>query len=382
MHHGHLDAFRESHATTVSMERSERRTWLVVGISAVMMVLELVVGWTTSSLALFADGVHMATHVGALGLSGVAYWLARRWATHEAFTFGTGKVFALSGFTSAIILLATAAWMVVEAATRLFAPHDIAFGEALPVAIIGLVVNFVCALVLGHDHSHGEGHGHSHGHDHVAAHAHGAEKHDHTEKHADHDHDGHDHDHDGHGHDHDHHDHPAHAPAQAKAKVEDHNLNAARLHVLADALTSVLAIVALTLGYFFGWRFLDALVGLLGAAVVGRWAIGLTKSTAKQLLDVVPSLKESAVLRTRLEAIDDVAVADLHLWEMGPGQLGCIAKIVSSRPREPSFYRKVIRDAVKVSHLTVEVQRCEHHHDEDETDGKAQRERREATLTT
>ncbi len=378
MHHGHLDAFRESHATTVSMEQSERRTWLVVGISAIMMAVELVIGWATSSLALFADGVHMATHVGALGLSGVAYWLARRWATHEAFTFGTGKVFALSGFTSAIILLATAAWMVVEAGSRLLSPRDVAFGEALPVAIVGFVVNLVCAFVLGHNHDHGGAHDHGGHHDEEHEHRHGhshGETHSHAPTHS-HDHDHapahHAHEHDGH----------AHKPA------EDHNLNAARLHVLADALTSVLAIAAIALGYTFGWRFLDPLVGLVGAAVVGRWALGLTKSTAKQLLDVVPSLKETAILRTRLEAIDDVAVADLHLWEMGPGQLGCIAKIVSSKPREASFYRKVIRDAVRVSHLTVEVQRCEHNHDDD-TEGSGsddrdsgQRERREATLTT
>ena len=369
------------------MEQSERRTWLVVGISAVMMVAELAIGWTTSSLALFADGVHMATHVGALGLSGVAYWLARRWASHEAFTFGTGKVYALSGFTSAIILLATAAWMVVEAGSRLISPCDVAFREALPVAIIGLVVNLVCAFVLGHNHSHGAAHGHDHeeAHHHGHDHAHGKElggehRHAHAEKHdhaPHHDHVHGDHAHGDHAHDHDH-DHAA-KPAAA----QDHNLNAARLHVLADAVTSVLAIAAIALGYAFGWRFLDPLVGLVGAAVVGRWAVGLTKSTAMQLLDVVPSLKETAILRTRLEAIDDVAVADLHLWEMGPGQLGCIVKIVSSQPREASFYRKVIRDAVRVSHLTVEVQRCEHDHDNDpESEGGDQRERREATLTT
>ena len=334
MHHEHLDSFRESHGSSASVEASERRTWIVVGISAVMMVLELVVGFATGSLALFADGVHMATHVGALGISGVAYWLARRWATHEAFTFGTGKVYALSGFTSAIILFGTAVWMVVESVLRLWHPHPISFGEALPVAVIGLVVNLVCALVLGHhDHGHDHGHGHDHAHGHrhtspAAAHGHDHAEHDHA-GHSHHDHAGHSH----HGHaDHSHHGHADHHAD--KTPAEDHNLRAARLHVIADALTSVFAIVALVAGRYFGIALLDPLVGILGGVLVGRWAVGLCGSAAKQLLDVVPSLAATEVLRKRLESIDDVAVADLHLWEFGPGQLGCIVKLVSAKPRE------------------------------------------------
>jgi cation diffusion facilitator family transporter len=350
VHHEHLDSFRESHGSSASVEASERRTWIVVGISAVMMVLELVVGFATGSLALFADGVHMATHVGALGISGVAYWLARRWATHEAFTFGTGKVYALSGFTSAIILFGTAVWMVVESVLRLWHPHPISFGEALPVAVIGLVVNLVCALVLGHhEHDHGHGHDHAHGHRHAssaAAHGHDHAEHDHAE-----------HDHADHGH-HDHADHVA-----DKTTAEDHNLRAARLHVIADALTSVFAIVALVAGRYFGIALLDPLVGILGGVLVGRWAVGLCGSAAKQLLDVVPSLAATEVLRERLESIDDVAVADLHLWEFGPGQLGCIVKLVSAKPREASFYRDVVHECMKVQHLTVEVQRCHEHHE-------------------
>jgi cation diffusion facilitator family transporter len=357
MHEGHIDGFRETHSLEHALVKSERRTWIVVFVSAAMMVLELVVGYLTGSIALFADGVHMATHVGALGLSGLAYFFARRWSGHRSFTFGTGKVFALSGFTSALVLLGTGVWMAVESISRLLRPEPIAFAEALPVAILGFVVNLVCALILGHDHEHGgHGHGHTHG---SSGRAHHVSGHDHDHGHGHDDHHDHDHDH----HDHDHHDHHDHALDEPPPASRDHNFEAARLHILADALTSIFAIVALVAGRYFEIALLDPVVGVVGAVVVGRWALGLSTGAAKQLLDVAPSLGATDALKRRLEEIDDVSVADLHLWEIGPGKLACIAKIVSAHPRDATFYRDVIRRQIRVAHLTVEVQRCNEPHD-------------------
>jgi cation diffusion facilitator family transporter len=363
MHESHIDGFQETHAIEHSLVKSERRTWIVVLVSAAMMVLELVVGFVSGSIALLADGVHMATHVGALGLSGLAYFFARRWSGHRAFTFGTGKVFALSGFTSALILLGTAVWMAFESISRLVRPEPIAFAEALPVAVLGFVINLVCALILGHDHDHGgHGHGHSHGSSGRAHHGspgRGHAHHDHPEDdHARHDHARHDHAH----HDHAHHDHPADHDEPAPPS-RDHNFEAARLHILADALTSIFAIVALVAGRYFEIALLDPVVGVVGALVVGRWAVGLSAGAAKQLLDVAPSLSATEALKRRLEEVDDVTVADLHLWEIGPGKLACIVKIVSAQPRDATFYREVVRRQIRVAHLTVEVQRCRERHE-------------------
>jgi cation diffusion facilitator family transporter len=358
MHESHIDGFQETHAIEHALVKSERRTWVVVLVSAVMMVLELVVGFLSGSIALFADGVHMATHVGALGLSGLAYFFARRWSGHRAFTFGTGKVFALSGFTSALILLGTAAWMAFESISRLVRPEPIAFAEALPVAVLGFVVNLVCALILGHDHSHG---GHGHGHTHGPS---GRAHHDHD--HAHHDHAHHDHAHHDHAHhDHAHHDHAHHDHDEAPPASRDHNFEAARLHILADALTSIFAIVALVAGRYFEISLLDPVVGVVGALVVARWAVGLSAGAAKQLLDVAPSLSATDALKRRLEEVDDVTVADLHLWEIGPGKLACIVKLVSARPRDATFYRQVVKRQIRVAHLTVEVQRCHEPHEHD-----------------
>jgi cation diffusion facilitator family transporter len=322
MHDAHIHRYFEVHgAHRVDVVSSrERRTWAVVALTAAMMVAELVVGSWTGSLALLADGVHMATHVGAIGLTAVAYGLARRWARHEAFTFGTGKVYSLAGYTSALALAAAAAWMCVEAVLRMVSPEAIHFGEALPVAVLGLVVNLASAKLLhaGHDHGHAEkdsGHAHDHDHDHAKS-----------------------------AHDH------------------DPNLRAAYLHVIADALTSVLAIAALLAGRYFGLTILDPVMGIVGGVVILRWSWGLCKSAARQLLDVAPSLADTKLIREHLEAIDDVRVADLHLWELGPGERGCIVKIISSEPRSAKFYRDAIKSKVPISHLTVEVHRCEEEH--------------------
>jgi cation diffusion facilitator family transporter len=309
----------------------ERRTLAVVAITALMMVGELIVGHITSSTALKADGWHMGTHVGALGFTLVAYWYARRHAGNDAFSFGTGKVYALAGFTSGVLLVLVSIWLFKEGIERLIERGDVDYRDALPVAIIGLVVNLVSALLLSKGHTYGH---HHHGHSH-----------------------GHDHDHD---HDHDHH----HDEKPLKAKVEagtiDFNLRAAYIHIMADALTSVLAIMALSLGLYSKklW-FLDPLMGIIGGFVIIWWSISLCRQASRQLLDVVSSPRHEEVVRKQLEAIDDVRVADLHVWELGPGRRSCIVSVVTATPRDLDFYRDKVLSALPVAHLTIEIHRCE-----------------------
>lgn len=285
------------HDTALAHAHAERRTRIVVGVTLAMMALELVVGRLSQSLALVADGWHMATHAGALGLSAFAYWLARTRARHGAFTFGTGKVYALAGYTSALLLAVVAGWMLIESARRFAAPRTIDFGDALPVAALGLLVNLACAALLQHGHEDGQ---------------------------------------------------------------HDHNLRAAYLHVLADALTSVLAIVALLGGKYLGWTRLDPLMGVVGGAVILRWSWDLSRGAARQLLDAVPSADLDRALRARLETIDDVVVADLHTWDLGPARRGCVVSLFTSTPRATAYYRERILETAPFAHLTVEVHRCDH----------------------
>jgi cation diffusion facilitator family transporter len=307
MHEDALPNLNNRHDSNLGAAGSERRTKWVVGLTAVMMVTELAVGQWTGSMALLADGFHMGTHVGALSLAAAAYWFARTRAGHRTFSFGTGKVYALAGYTSAVCLALVALLMGFESLARLRHPVEIQFREALPVAVLGLVVNLASAALLGHQHEHE-----------------------------------HEHEQEGHAHHH------------------DHNLRAAYFHVLADALTSVLAIVALLCGRYWGWSFLDPLMGLVGAVVIFKWAWGLCRDAAQQLLDACPSPEDEQRLRASLETIDDVRVADLHLWEVGPGLRSCIVSLFTSSPRETHFYRDHARSVLELSHITVEVHRCEH----------------------
>lgn len=312
---------------------AERRTLWVVAITLVMMVGELAVGWWSGSMALTADGWHMGTHAGALGLTAAAYWFARTRANHGAFTFGTGKVYALAGYTSGVLLGLVAVWMAVEGAVRLWRPHPIEFTEAIWVAVLGLLVNVGCALLLGHDH------GDHHGHDHADHHGH-----DHG------DHRGHDHgDHHGHGH-------------GAGPHHQDHNLRAAYLHIVADAVTSVLAIAALLAGRYAGLWFMDPAMGIVGGAVILSWALGLCRQAAQQLLDVATLPGLEAWVRSQLEAIDDVRVADLHVWELGPRQVGCVVSLVTSTPRDVDHYRRVLLASRAIAHLTIELHCCAREH--------------------
>lgn len=278
----------------------------MVAITVVTMLLELVVGYWSQSLALLADGWHMASHAGALGLSAGAYWFARVRATQRMFVFGTGKVYALAGYTNAVGLGFVAVWMAFEAIHRLRHPETISFSQALPVAVLGLFVNLVCAWLLGGKHEH-----------------------------------------DHHEHDHEHHDHKHH----------DHNLRSAYVHVIADALTSVLAIVALTVGWIWKLNFLDPAIALVASAVILNWSVNLCRSASRQLLDLVPSVDIETKIRSTLCAIDDVRVTDLHLWEIGPKKFGCVVTLVTNTPREVAEYRSRLLAAVGLAHLTIEVHR-------------------------
>ncbi|UFZ08272.1 CDF family Co(II)/Ni(II) efflux transporter DmeF [Bradyrhizobium ontarionense] len=301
-------------------ERNERRTWFVVGLTLVMMAGEIAAGSLFGSMALLADGWHMGTHAAALGIAGLAYLFARRHARNPSFTFGTGKFGELAAFSSAIILLIIAIQVAYESAIRLLNPMPIAYGEAIAVATLGLLVNLVSAWLLADSHQH-----HHHGHHH----------------HAEHHHDGHDHhdDHDRHHH-HDHH---------------DNNLRAAYLHVLADAATSLLAIGALLIGMYLGWSWADAAVGLIGSAVIASWAYGLIRDAGAVLLDVNGDRRLEATIRARLEAGGD-RVTDLHLWQVGPGHRAAVISIVSNAPLAPAMYKQRLRDLRGLSHVTVEVE--------------------------
>ena len=330
-HVHHEDADDEAHNRA-----GERRTTWVVLLSVVMMVGELTVGWLTGSKALEADGWHMGTHVGALGLTLVAYWYARTRAGNDAFSFGTGKVYALAGFTSGVVLAMVALWLAVESIHHLIEYEPVDYDEALLVACIGFTVNIFSAFLLSKNHHYG--HGHAHGHDHGHAH-------------------GHDHDHD--------HDHAAPKPGTL-----DFNMRAAYIHVIADTLTSVMAIVALALGKWAGLWFLDPSMGILGGVVITWWAVGLCRQASGQLLDVVSSPRHESVVRQKLEAIDDVRVADLHVWELGPGRRGCIVSLVTSTPRDVDYYRDTVLGAIGLAHLTIEVHNCALPHGE--VGGKAE----------
>ena len=325
-HHEDEDSFNRA---------GERRTVFVVLLAFAMMIGELVVGFITGSKALTADGWHMGTHVGALGLTLVAYWYARTRAGNDAFSFGTGKVYALAGFTSGVVLVIVALWLGVESIEALVEGKRANYGEALPIAVLGLIVNGASALLLGTGHTYG--HSHAHGHSH------------------------------GHGHDHDHHDaHHDHGNGKSlpKAGTIDWNMRAAYIHILADALTSMLAIIALALGYWAGVWWLDPTVGIVGGVVIIVWAISLCRQSSRQLLDVVSSPTHEERVRAQLEAIDDVRVADLHVWELGPGRRSCIVSLVTATPRDVDFYRKAVIAALPLAHLTIEVHQCEHHQSE------------------
>lgn len=378
--------------TPVVASQREIGVRAVVGLTAVMMVLEIVAGYWTGSMALLADGWHMATHVGALGLAAVAYAVARRYAAHRAFAFGTGKIHALAGYTSAVALGLVALAMMVEGCARLLHPAAVDYGTSLPVAIIGLVVNLASIRLLHAGHDHDAGHDGDHGHDeheheghaysgqHGPGHDDGPAPAQHDPEHGAHEHrergharvhgDGHEHEHEHGGHVHHHeasspghdshgqHSHGHHSHGSAG---HDHNHRAALLHVVADALTSVLAIVALLAGRYAGYTWLDPMMGIVGGLVIVNWGATLCKQAAFDLLDVEPSPRLEEGIRSTLEHVDDVRVSDLHVWSLGHGARGCIVSLVSSSPRDSAHYRQLLAP-FGLAHLTVEVQRSRDGH--------------------
>lgn len=312
--------------------RNERRIWLVVALTGAMMALEIVGGTIFGSLALVADGWHMSTHAAALTISASAYLYARRHQHDERFAFGTGKFGDLASFTSAIILAMIAVAIGYESVQRLLHPVPIAYDEAIVIAALGLAVNLASAWLLGGDHGHNHGHHHGHSHDH----AHPAEHHDHT----------------GHRHDHALHDHHGHH------RSHDLNLRAAYIHVLADAMTSVLAILGLLAARSFGWTFMDPVVGLVGTLVILSWAYGLLRTAGAVLLDAVPDQALYQAMRMRLEDGGD-RVADQHLWRVGPGHYAAVVTVISHRPQPPAWYKDRLADLPRLSHVTVEVETCD-----------------------
>lgn len=320
-HRSHpLDAWRHEHVFLGSGHaRNERRTWIVVGLTVTMMTGEIVGGHVFGSMALLADGWHMATHAAALAVAGFAYRYARRHAHDPRFAFGTGKVGELAGFASGLGLIAAAVFIAVESFGRLLAPSPIALEQAIAIAALGLVVNLVSAWLL-FDRSH---HGSRAGHDHA---------------HVD------DRSHEHHGHE--------------RASVGgDTNLKAAYFHVLTDAATSILAIAALTGAWLEGWTALDPLMGLVGAAVIFRWSIGFIGDAVAVLVDAVPDPAVAEAIRARLENDAD-RVTDLHLWQLGPGHWAAVVSLLSSDPKAPDVYKARVSGIEGVSHLTVEVQPC------------------------
>ena len=296
-------------------DRNERRTWAVVSLTALMMVTEIGGGTLFGSMALVADGWHMSTHVAALGIAALAYRYARQHAHDRRFSFGTGKLGELAAFASAIILAMIALYIGIESATRLVHPVTIGFSQALPIAALGLAVNLASAWLLRDDHGRGHDHDHDHGHG-------------------------------SHAHDHQHH--------------HDTNFRAAYVHVLADALTSVLAIVALLGGRFYGLTWLDPVMGLIGTTIIAAWALGLVRSAGSVLLDLVPVEEGEQAVRQRLETNGD-RVSDLHLWQVGPGHQAAIVSVITDHPQPPSAYKAKLADLHTLSHITVEVEPCPQH---------------------
>lgn len=296
--------------------RNERRTWFVIALTAVMMLGEILAGTLFGSMALLADGFHMATHAGALAIAALAYFYARRHAQDERFAFGTGKLGALAGFTSAIILAVIAVFIGAESVIRLTSPLAIRFNEAIAVAVLGLLVNLASAFLL-HQGSH-------HGDDH-----------DHAEEER------------------------AHPPSDSMHRHHDHNLRAAYFHVLADALTSVLAIVALLTGALYGWIWMDPLMGIVGSLVIARWSWGLLRGAGAVLLDIMPDETLLQQIRQCLEQNGD-RISDLHLWQIGPGHMAVVLSIVSGHPRAPSVYKAKLRAYPQLSHVSIEVHPCDH----------------------
>jgi cation diffusion facilitator family transporter len=303
MHIHTLENWQHSHEFSVKNDKGERRTQYVLILTAITMVVEIIAGSVYGSMALLADGWHMGTHVAAFVIALFAYRYARKHAHNPAYTFGTGKVNVLGGFASAIALAVVAVVMVVESLQRIVDPRVIHYNEAILVAGIGLFINVVSAFLLKEDHSH--------------------------DHHSDHNH---------------HH--------------QDHNLKAAYFHVLADAMTSVLAIVALVFGKFWGWNWLDPIMGIVGAIIIIRWSYGLIKQTSPILLDgSIDEAYQKAIKKT-IENDSDNRIFDIHVWKVGANDYAAIIALVTHYPKSMEHYKRLLEKFDKLSHVTIEVNEC------------------------
>lgn len=311
MHTHTLSLLKHEHDFSVINKKGERRARQVLVLTFFTMVLEIAAGILFGSMALLADGWHMGTHVAAFMITIVAYRYSRIHAHDQTFAFSPGKVGVLGGYTSSVVLGVVALIMLIESGQRIVNPHIIHFNEAIAVAGFGLFINLICALLLK-DHHH------------------------HHDEHYDHDH---------------HHHH-------------DHNLKAAYLHVLADALTSVLAIIALVLGKYYGWTWLDPVMGIVGALIITHWSYSLMKETSPLLLDESIALKYKLAIKEKIESDADNRISDLHIWRVSPGHFAIIISLVSHNPKAPEYYKELLRELWgigginKLSHITVEVNKC------------------------
>ena len=303
MHVHTLEHWEHNHNFSTQNEKGEQRTQYVLMLTAITMVAEIFAGTVYGSMALLADGWHMGTHVAAFFITIYAYRYARKHENSPAFSFGTGKVTVLGGFSSAVALAVVALVMVVESLERIMNPETIHFNQAIAVAGIGLFVNIISAFMLRDEHSH------------------------------------------SHHHDHDHHHH-------------DHNLRAAYMHVLADAMTSLLAILALMAGKYIGWNWLDPVMGIVGAAVIARWAYGLLKETGPILLDASIEEDYQQAIKAAIEKDSDNRISDLHVWKVGASHYAAIISLVTHFPDTIEHYRSLLSDFNRLSHVTIEVQEC------------------------
>lgn len=303
MHLQTLNTLKHDHNFAVINKKGERRTKIVLILTFLTMALEISAGIVFGSMALLADGWHMATHVAAFMITLFAYRYSRIHAHDQTFAFSSGKVGVLGGFASSVALGVVALMMLLESGERFLHPHTIRFDEAIAVAGFGLFINFVSALLLKEAHHH-------HHHDH----------------------------------DHDHH--------------HDHNLKAAYLHVLADAFTSVLAIIALLSAKYYGWNWLDPVMGVVGSLVITRWSYTLMKETSPVLLDESIDLRYKMAIKETIENDADNRIADLHVWKVGPSHFAVILSVVSHTPQAPDYYKALLKDFHKLSHITVEVNPC------------------------
>ncbi|HDN26816.1 MAG TPA: cation transporter [Thioploca sp.] len=306
MHIHPLEQWTHTHKFNIDHTHGERKTKQVILLTAITMVVEIVAGSIYGSMALLADGWHMGTHVAALSITVFAYSYARRHANDTRYSFGTGKVGVLGGFASGVVLVVVALLMGIESLHRLVSPQPIQFNEAIVVAVLGFGVNLLSMFLLQGQHHH------------------------------------------GHAHEHHHH--------------KDHNLRAAYLHVLTDALTSVLAIIALLAGKAFGWVWLDPIMGIVGAVLITRWSYGLLRDTSGILLDSQVDSATLSKVRSAIEADADNQVADLHIWRIAPQHSAAIISIVTHHPQSPEHYKKLLADFGELTHVTIEACPCTDKH--------------------